>query len=394
MLVYGYAMMEKELQGLEHQGLLRRLRQVESASASYIQVEGKRYLNLSSNNYLGLSNHPALREAAVRAIQEYGVGTGAAALISGNTVLHRQLARKVAEHKDTQDALIFNTGYMANVGILSALLRQDDRVFVDRLCHASIIDGCRMSKATLRVFPHRDVKTLARHLGRSTPRGRTLIVTDGVFSMDGDLAPLPELAVLAEEHGALLMVDDAHGTGVLGETGRGTPEHFGLLAGQIPIQMGTLSKALGAFGAYVAGSRTLIDYLMNQARSYIYTTALPAAMAAASLAALELIQKEPEIRRRLWDNREYYFKGLRDLGYETLGSETPVIPILIGETPRALAMSRRLAERGIFAPAIRPPTVAEGTARIRTSVMATHSREDLDFALQVLADAGKELGLR
>ena len=385
-------MFEEEIETLRRKGLLRRLRKVESASSGRIVIEGKTYLNLSSNNYLGLATHPQIKEAVIHAIHRYGIGAGASPLISGHTTLHQELAEKVARFKGTEAALIFSTGYMANVGILSALLGDGDLVFVDRLSHASIIDGCRMSRATLRVFPHRDTRSLARRLERVSPGQRILIVTDGVFSMDGDLAPLPEIVKLAKRHDAMVMVDDAHATGVLGPTGRGTIEHFGL-EGQVPIQMGTLSKAIGAFGAYVAGSHELITYLINRSRSYIYTTSLPTAFAAASLVALDLIEKEPQIRHQLWDNRNYYENGIKALGYNTLQSETPIIPLLVGKTGLALEMSNQLLARGVFAPAIRPPTVPQGMARIRTSLMSTHTRGDLDFALEVLQKVGKGLGI-
>ena len=385
-------MFEEEIETLRRKRLLRKLRQIGSASSSRIVIEGKSYLNLSSNNYLGLATHPRIKEAVIQAIHRYGVGTGASPLISGHTILHQELAEKMARFKGTEAALIFSTGYMANVGILSALMGDGDLILVDRLSHASIIDGCRMSRATLRVFPHRDTRSLARRLERVSPGQRILIVTDGVFSMDGDLAPLPKIVELARHHGAMVMVDDAHATGVLGVTGRGTIEHFGL-EGQVPIQMGTLSKALGAFGAYVAGSQQLITYLINRSRSYIYTTSLPTAFAAASLAALELIGKEPQIRQQLWDNRNYYESGVKALGYDTLQSETPIIPLLVGETALALEMSNQLMAQGVFAPAIRPPTVPQGKARIRTSVMSTHTRQDLDHALEALKKVGKGLGI-
>ena len=389
---FGPMFFREEIETLRRKGLLRRLRQVESPSSSRIVVEGKSYLNLSSNNYLGLSTHPKVKEAAAQAIQRYGVGTGASALISGHTQLHQELSEKIAHFKGVEAALIFSTGYMANVGTLSALLEDGALVYVDRLSHASIIDGCRMSKATLRVFPHRDTQFLAHRLERVTSRQKVLIVTDGVFSMDGDLAPLPEMVRLAKQHGAMVMVDDAHATGVLGRSGRGTLEHFGL-EGQIPIQMGTLSKAVGVFGAYVAGSQDLMTFLLNRAKSFIYTTALPTPLVAASLAALDLIEKEPLIRQQLWDNRAYYEEGVKSLGYNTLQSETPIIPLLVGESSLALEMSEQLLAHGIFAPAIRPPTVPQGMARIRTSVMATHTRDDLDYALEVLKKVGKGLGI-
>ena len=386
-------MFEKQLRELEKQGFLRSLQRVESASSRQIVVGNRTCLNLSSNNYLGMADHPRLKEAAIQAVRQFGIGTGASALISGHTRLHEELSRRIAAFKGTEAALLFNTGYMANAGLLSAILEKGDTVFVDRLSHASLIDGCRLSGAALRVYPHRDTKTLARRLERTSPPGRIWIVTDGVFSMDGDLAPLPEIVSLAGKHRCLVIVDDAHATGVLGANGRGTLEHFGLFADPHIIQMGTFSKAFGSFGAYVAGSQSLIAWLINRARAYIYTTNLPAALAAASLASLELIEKQPEIRQRLWKNRDFYERGVRALGYQTLQSETPIIPLHIGNTECAVRMSQRLLEHGIFAPAIRPPTVPEGTARIRTSVMSTHTREDLDQALTVLGQVGKEVGI-
>jgi glycine C-acetyltransferase len=386
-------MFEQEIGALKQKGIFRKVRSVESASGSRIVVEGKTYLNLSSNNYLGLSTHPKIKEATVQAISHFGIGTGASALVSGHTKAHQALAEKVAHFKGTEAALIFSTGYMANIGILSALLRERDLVYVDRLSHASIIDGCRLSKAKLRVFPHKDTRALACLLDRHSSGQRTLIVTDGVFSMDGDLAPLPDIVKIAGNHDLLVMVDDAHATGILGTKGRGSIEHFGL-EGRIPVQMGTLSKALGVFGAYVAGSQELITYLLNRARPYIYTTALPAALAAASVAALDVIEQEPEIRERLWINRNYFECEVRSLGYDTLRSETPIIPLLVGDTRLAQKMSEQLLSNGIYAPAIRPPTVPEGMARIRTSVMSTHTRDDLDYTLDVLQKIGRKLTIR
>ncbi|HSQ78645.1 MAG TPA: 8-amino-7-oxononanoate synthase [Nitrospirota bacterium] len=375
-------MFKQELLQLEKQHLLRRLTIVESCSGPYITLNGKRLLLLCSNDYLGLAGHPALREAASAAMEWYGFGSGASRLVSGTSVLHQELEQKISRFKGTEAALAFNSGYAANTGIIPAIAGEGDVILSDSLNHASIIDGCRLSKAEVKVYRHRDVAHVEDLLKKSFSAHRMLIVTDGVFSMDGDIAPLPELASLAEQYGSLLMVDDAHATGVLGNTGRGTTEHFGL-ADRVPVQIGTLGKALGSFGAFAAGGRTLIEYLANRSRSFIFSTALPPMVCAASMAALDIVDREPERRENLRENRERFVQGLLSLGIPIADSETPIVPIMIGDSEKALLVGEKLLEYGIYAAAIRHPTVPEGSARIRTTVMATHTAEDIDNALGI-----------
>jgi 8-amino-7-oxononanoate synthase len=338
---------------------------------------------MCSNDYLGLSLHPLLKQAACGAISQYGTGAGASRLISGTGPLHEELEQRTAQFKGTDAALVFNSGYAANAGIIPAIASEGDVILSDSLNHASIIDGCRLSRATLEIYRHCDCDHLESLLRKLSSSRRRLIVTDSVFSMDGDIAPLPEIASLAEKYSALLMVDDAHATGVLGQAGRGSAEHFGL-SGRIHVQMGTFGKALGSFGAYVAGSRELIDLLVNRSRSFIYSTALPAPVCAASLAALNLVDHEPERRDRLLANREAFGQNLVAHGVNVASSPTPIVPILCGSSSNAVRISRELLDRGIFASAIRPPTVPEGTSRIRMTVLATHSDQDLETASTVL----------
>lgn len=385
-------MFEDRLRELEEQHLLRRLRLVESEPGPVATVEGRRVIVMASNNYLGLATHPLLKRAAIEATTRYGVGSGASRLVSGTLPPHQDLEAALARFKATEAALVFGSGYLANVGLIPSLIGSGGLILADRLCHASLIDGCRLSGADLRVFRHRDLAQLDSLLARRSPRRDTLIVTDGVFSMDGDLAPLPELVALAERYAARLVVDDAHGTGVMGLHGRGTLEHFGVES-RIPFHMGTLGKALGTSGAYVAGPQSLIRYLVNTARSFIYTTAPPPGTAAASVAALELLQAEPERRARLWDNRNHFQTGLKALGFRLADSQSPIIPVLIGEPRQALTLAERLLELGVYAPAIRPPTVPKETSRIRTTVTSEHTREQLDAVLAAFRNAGQELGL-
>jgi 8-amino-7-oxononanoate synthase len=375
-------MFERELRKLEDQHLLRRLTTIDSYNGPYVTINGRRMLLLCSNDYLGIAGHPALRMAASAAMEQYGLGSGASRLVSGSSALHQELDQKIARFKGTEAALSFNSGYAANTGIIPTIAGAGDVILSDSLNHASIIDGCRLSKAEVKVYRHRDVAHVEDLLTESFAAHRTLIVTDGVFSMDGDIAPLPELASLAKKYGAVLMVDDAHATGVLGDSGRGTTEHFGL-AGQVPVQMGTLGKALGSFGAFVAGGKTLIDYLVNRSRSFIFSTALPPMVCAASIAALDIIDREPERRENLRKNRERFIKGLLFLGIAIADSETPIVPLLIGDSRKALMVAEKLLEYGLYASAIRPPTVPEGTARIRTTITATHTSEDIDRALDI-----------
>jgi 8-amino-7-oxononanoate synthase len=372
-----FDMFEQELAQREREHQLRRLLRIDSAQGPSVLLDGHSVLLLCSNNYLGLAEHPALTQAAAAAMERYGFGSGASRLISGNSALHEELESRIASFKGSESAMVFNSGYAANTGVIPALAGEGDALFSDELNHASIIDGCRLSRATTLVYRHRDPDHLESLLSASAAARRKVIVTDGVFSMDGDIAPLPDLVLLAERYGAILMLDDAHGTGVLGDRGRGTAEHFGL-AGRVPVQMGTLGKALGSFGAYVAGDRDLIRYLLNISRSYIFSTSLPPAVCAASLAALDVLDREPERRQRLWKNRTSLSDGLQAQGIDIGRSETPIIPVIVGDAERALAVSRRLLEQGIFAPAIRPPSVPQGSSRIRTTVMATHSDEEID----------------
>lgn len=380
------------LAALRESGSYRCLREMSGPQEAWVDVEGRRVLLLSSNNYLGLTTHPRVVEAAVRAVKEYGTGAGGSRLITGNMSLHRRLEEKIARFKGTEDAVVFATGYMANIGALTSLVGDGDLIASDQLNHASIIDGCRLSRAEVRVFRHNDVRELRAILEGTASYRRRLIVVDGVFSMDGDVAPLPELVELAERYDAMLMVDDAHATGVLGERGKGTVEHFGL-EGRGIIQMGTLSKALASQGGYIAGPSALIDYLRNKARSFIYSTALAPAAAAAALAAIEVLEEEPEILRRLRWNVNYLYGGLKDMGYRVSPTLSAVIPVIIGDSGRALALAAALEERGVFVPAIRPPTVPPGTSRLRVTVMATHTAGDLDAALRAFREAGRELGI-
>jgi 8-amino-7-oxononanoate synthase len=383
------------IQQLKADGLFRSLRRVDPdplGRSGRVTIDGRSVVLLASNNYLGLADHPRVKEAAVAAIQRYGVGSGASRLISGNTSSHEALEARIAQFKRTEAALVFSTGYMANIGILSGLVASEGLLIADRLSHSSLIDGCRLSGCRFRVYEHANLGQLDRLLANKPASQPTVIVTDGVFSMDGDIAPLPALVEMAQRYNAAVFVDDAHATGVIGKEGRGTVDHFGLEP-QSVIQMGTLGKALGCFGAYAAGSRIFIDYLINKAKTFIYTTALPSAVTAAALAAIDVLEQEPEHRERLWRNRNQYAAGLKSLGFDTLNSGTPIIPIMIGDSRTALLFSERLLEAGIFAPAIRPPTVPKGTSRIRTTVMATHSRDDLDYVLETLGKIGRSLGI-
>ena len=374
---------DDELAHIRAAGLWRELRRIEGAVDTWVTVDGVRALLLCSNNYLGLANHPALAEAAARAAHAYGVGAGSSRLISGSLAIHRDLEARLARFEHTEAALLFPTGYHANVGAITTLVRRGDAVFSDRLNHASIIDGCRLSGATVHVYPHADARALDELLARH-PARRRLIVTDSVFSMDGDHAPLREITAVAAAHDAMVMVDEAHATGVNGPSGAGLVEALGL-GEAVTIQMGTLGKALGCAGAFVAGSRSLVDLLVNRARSLIYTTALPPPVVAAVAAALDVVAREPERRTRLAIISAQLRGRLRGLGFEIPAGEGPIIPVLAGSSERALAWSRALLERGVFVQAIRPPTVPDGTARLRVTVMATHTDDDLAHAVEAFA---------
>lgn len=374
-------------------GLYRRLRAVEGAQDAAIILEGQEVLLFSSNNYLGLANHPALKRAAQEAIEQYGCGSGASRLISGSMAVHHELEQRLATLKKTDAALVFPTGYHANIGVLSALMGPDDTILSDSLNHASIIDGCRLSRADTRVYRHADIEHLGELLKACPATGQRLIVTDSVFSMDGDLAPLTEIVSLARQYDAWVMVDEAHATGVFGPHGGGLVEELGL-AEEVDIQMGTLGKALGCVGAFVAGSHELIDWLVNRARSFIYTTAIPPAMAAAVLAALDIVEQEPERRRQLWNNTRVLADGLRSLSYTLGATRSQILPVIIGEARATMVVAHAILQRGVFAHGIRPPTVPEGTSRIRVTPMATHTQDHLSRTLDAFAAAGKEVGIR
>ncbi len=384
-------MFEKELKNIKKRGLYRKLRLVESEQSSKVIIDGKEVILLSSNNYLGLANHPKIKEAAKKAIGKYGAGSGAARLISGNSVLYKELEEKLAEFKSTEAALVFGSGYLANISILSTVVGEGDLILSDELNHASIIDGCRLSRAEKIIYRHKDTRHIEEILSKNKGR-RSLIVTEGVFSMDGDIAPLPEIIALAKKNSAMVMVDDAHGTGALGKRGKGAAEHFGIEKG-IDIHMGTLGKALGAYGAYAAGDKGLIEFLINKARGFIFTTALPPSVLASAIKAVDILEEEPHLIKRLWENRDYLVNGLKAIGFNTMECETPIIPILIGSAEKALKMSEGLFEEGIYVPAIRPPTVPENTCRLRLTVMATHTKNDLNIALKAFERVGKRLNI-
>jgi len=379
-----------ELDGLKAQGLYRALRILSDEQKARTTVDERQVVNLSSNNYLGLTTHPRLRERAIDAIHRYGVGTGSVRPIAGTLDIHMELERKLAEFKQTEAVVVFQSGFTANAGTVSAILDKDDVVISDELNHASIIDGCRLSRATIKVFPHKDPEA-ARQILKALPASRrTLLITDGVFSMDGDLGPLPDLCAVAEEFGCIMMVDDAHASGVFGRNGRGTIDHFNV-HGRVDIQVGTLSKAIGVLGGYVAGNRALIDFLHHRARPFLFSTSHPPAVAAACMAAIDVLLEEPQIIDRLWDNTRFFKAGLCDLGFATGMSESPITPVIVGEGALAMRLSDRLFANGVFAQGIGFPTVPHDKARVRTIVTATHTREDLQFALDAFARVGREL---
>jgi glycine C-acetyltransferase len=381
-----------ELNALKRQNLFRRLRILDDEQKARTSFDHKSVVNLSSNNYLGLTTHPRLRQKAMEALQAFGVGTGSVRTIAGTMAIHMELERKLADFKKVEAVVVFQSGFAANAGTVSAILTKDDVVISDELNHASIIDGCRLSRATIKVFPHKDVDGARRIIKDLPAAQRKLLITDGVFSMDGDVGPLPELCTLAEETGCIMMVDDAHASGVFGANGRGTIDHFGV-HGRVDIQVGTLSKAIGALGGYVAGTRSLIEFLYHRARPFLFSTSHPPPVAAACIAAIDVLLEQPQIIDRLWDNTRFFKAGLERLGFNTGLSESPITPVIAGDGAKAMRLSDRLFEEGVFAQGIAFPTVAKDKARVRTIVTATHSREDLEFALDKFAKVGKELGL-
>ncbi|UCD58160.1 MAG: 8-amino-7-oxononanoate synthase [Candidatus Hydrogenedentota bacterium] len=387
-----YKALELELGEIEARGLLRKQKLIDGPIGPRVRIDGRETLLLCTNDYLGLANHPSVKRAAKDAVERYGSGAGASRLVSGTLRIHSELEAALTRLKGTDAAIAFGSGYLANIGTISALMQEGDLIYSDELNHASIVDACRLSRAAVRIYPHADARALAKMLADGAACGRRLIVTDGVFSMDGDLAPLPELARLASEFDCYLMVDDAHATGVVGPEGKGTASHFGL-EGSVEIQMGTLSKAIGSYGAFVAGRRELIDYLVNMARSFIFTTALPPAAAGAALEALRIMEREPERRERLWHNASLLKQELAAAGFNLGASETFIIPVVIGDAGECVRMAEALLEEGVFAQAIRPPSVPVGASRLRVVPTAEHGTGDIEFALAAFARAGRKCGL-
>ena len=381
---------EQAIKKLETQHLRRQLRIVESPSDTTITIKGRRFISMASNNYLGLANHPAVTQAAIEAIEQWGLGAGAARLISGTMTPHHQLERDLAHFKQVEAALTFGTGYTTNLGLLPSLIDREGLILADRYCHASLIEACQLAKARLRVFHHNDAEHL-EHLLKKRERARpTLVVTEGVFSMDGDLAPLPDFLTLCQTHDATLVIDDAHGTGVMGEHGRGTIEHFGLNPKDV-IQMGTLSKAIGTSGGYVAGAAALKDYLINTSKAFIYTTAPPPAIAAGASAAIRIVQQEPARRARLRENQRALHTALTDLGFQLTDTQSPILPIIVKSPETALKMAQALYEAGVYVPAIRPPTVPKHSSRLRLTVSSEHTKEQLENVTRMLQQVGQTL---
>jgi 8-amino-7-oxononanoate synthase len=374
-----------ELIKIKESGLYRDMRVVGNAQDTHIEIEGKSFLSFCSNNYLGLANHPSVVKAVKDAVEEYGWGAGASRLVSGNMTLHEVLEDAISRFKGKDAAIVFPTGYMANLGAITSLVSNGDLVICDKLNHASIIDGCRLSGADFRVYAHCNMKKLENILKKASKYNRKLIVTDSVFSMDGDLAPLPDIVRVATEYNAMIMVDEAHGTGVFGENGRGVVEHFNLNK-EIDVVMGTLSKAIGSLGGYVSGDIDLISYLRNKARSFMYTTALPPAVCAASIAGINLIQEDHSMRESLWYNVRFIKDKLRSLNINMVSSQSQIIPILIGDAQKAVEISKLLYEKGILIPAIRPPTVPANSSRLRMTVMSLHTQDDLERLFEVFSE--------
>ena len=386
------AYLDEALNDLRQQGLYRRMRVLDGEQAARTSVDHRQVVNLSSNNYLGLTTHPMLRARALEALQTFGVGTGSVRTIAGTMAIHMELERRLAAFKHTEAAVVFQSGFTANAGTVSSLLGRDDVIVSDELNHASIIDGARLSRATIKVFPHRNVAA-AREIVAALPRDqRTLLITDGVFSMDGDLGPLPELCDLADEYGCIMMVDDAHASGVFGGNGRGTVDHFGM-HGRVDVQVGTLSKALGALGGYVAGSKSLIEFLYHRARPFLFSTSHPPSVAATCIAALDVLENEPQWMERLWANTRFFKAGLEALGFHIGISESPITPVIVGDGALAMTLSDKLFDAGVFAQGIGFPTVPQGKARVRTIVTATHTEDELQFALDAFTRVGTELGI-
>src|SRR5437868_5825469 len=387
-----------QLNDLKAKGTHFRLRVLEDEQAPVCTFDGKKVINLASNNYLGLTTHPKLREAALDATRKYGVGSGAVRTISGTMKIHMELEEKIARFKNVEACVVFQSGFAANAGTVSAVLGKEDFIISDQLNHASIIDGARLSRAKILVFEHKNVADAEAKLASVKDQpGKKLLISDGVFSMDGDIGPLPGLCDLAEKYGAIMMVDDAHASGVLGRNGRGTVDHF-KMDGRVDIQVGTLSKAIGALGGYVCGSRELIDFLYHRARPFLFSTSHPPSVAATCIAAFDVLEQEPQLMEKLWENTRFFKKELGNLGFNiggvnTPASETPITPIIIGDGKLTMEFSRELFKEGVLGTGIAFPTVPEGKARVRTIMTATHTREQLDNALTVLSQVGKRMGI-
>jgi len=388
----------EQVNELKAKGTHFRLRVLDDEQAPVCTFDGKKVINLASNNYLGLTTHPKLREAALEATRKYGVGSGAVRTIAGTMKIHMELEEKIAAFKNVEACVVFQSGFTANAGTVSAILGKEDFIISDQLNHASIIDGARLSRAKILVFEHKNIADAEAKLASVKDQpGRKLLISDGVFSMDGDIGPLPGLCDLAEKYGAIMMVDDAHASGVLGRNGRGTIDHFGV-HGRVDVQVGTLSKAIGALGGYVCGSRDLIDFLYHRARPFLFSTSHPPSVAATCIAAFEVLEQEPERIEKLWDNTRFWKKELGLLGFNiggktTPASETPITPIIIGDGKLTMEFSRELFQEGVLGTGITYPTVPEGKARVRTIMTATHTKEELDQALRVLATVGKRMGI-
>jgi glycine C-acetyltransferase len=384
--------LSEQLAELKEQGLYNNIRTIESAMDGHIRVDGKEVLNFCANNYLGLANHPRLKEAAKRAIDQYGIGPGAVRTIAGTMTLHNQLEQRLAEFKGAEAVITLQNGFTANLATIPALVTRGDVIFSDQLNHASIIDGCRLSRAQIVAYEHNNVDDLRKKIAETTEYGRRLIISDGVFSMDGDIAPLPDLYQVAKEHDILLMVDDAHGEGVLGRGGRGIVDHFDL-HGKVDIEVGTMSKAFGAVGGIVAGKQVIIDWLKQRGRPFLFSSAMTVPDAAACLEAVDMLESSDELVTRLWSNAELFKQEMRKLGFDIGHSQTPIVPVMLGEASLAQKFSKALFEAGVFAMAIGFPTVPQGKARIRVMNTAAHTQDDLEQALAAFESVGKSLGV-
>jgi glycine C-acetyltransferase len=382
--------LKSELDALRAKGIFNKPRVLETEQKSTVIIDGHEVITLSSNNYLGLTIHPRLREAAIKAIEKYGVGSGSVRTIAGTMTLHNELEEKLAQFKHTEASLTFQSGYATNLGVISAIMQEGDMIISDELNHASIIDGIRLCKSPRKVYPHKDMAGLRRVLEDSRSATKIMVVTDGVFSMDGDIAPLPQIVELAEQYGAFVMVDDAHSSGVLGKNGRGSVSHFGL-DGRVALQIGTLSKGIGALGGYVACSQDMRDFLLQRARPVLFSTSHPPSVVATCIAALEILEEDNSLVERLWENTSFFKRGLQQLGFDTGNSETPITPVIVGEGALAMRFSNRLFEEGVFAQGIVFPTVPADKCRVRTIVTAIHTNDELSRALNIFERVGKEL---